>query len=165
MNKSDRDNTPQETLTKWTTITLSPTLSNPKELTLSISLPKLTNKLSANFMFIGKRPTSLSALNTEKVKKLESLFIKMNKESLLTDLFTWLTVSHLMSKKAAVIKSDFYLQVESKNLSHWPSVKCSIHPKDFSTPMMSLPNNKKSHQLLTKFKYFFIKMKAFFSIS
>ena len=69
-------------------------------------------------MFTGKRPTSLSALNTEKGKKLESSFMKTNKESLLTDLFTWLTVSHLMSKKAAVIKSDFCLQAESKNLFH-----------------------------------------------
>jgi len=120
--------------------------SSLKELTPSISLLKSTNKSNANSTSTGKKPISLSAQNTEKVKKSESLFMKINKESFMIDLFTWLTVSHLMSKKEATMKSDSYLLVKSKNSSHSPSAKCLTLQKDFLIQLMFLLSNKKSLQ-------------------
>lgn len=123
-----------------------------KELTLSISLLKSIRKSSANSMFTGKKPIFSSVLNSEKVRKSESSFMKTNKESSQIDLFTWSTVSLSMSKKAAVMKLDSSLQAESKNLSHLQSVKCLILRKDSLTLMTFLVNNRKLRQLPTKSK-------------
>lgn len=146
MNKSENDNMLPETLIKWITTMLNHIPSNPKELTLFISLLKSTNKSNANSTSTGKKPTSLSAQNTEKVKKSESSFMKINKESFMIDHFTWLTVSLLMSKKEAAMKSDSYLLAKSKNSSHSPSAKCLTLQKDFLIRLMSLLSNKKSLQ-------------------